>query len=86
MSGSALRFNYDLLRLGRRVTDQQLWCLGWEEDVLALVGEEYRTRCIAEWQFRKRAIDPVEVPDTWRRIHRDVRALRSSHSSAKIQS
>jgi len=57
-----------------------------EEDVLALLGEDYRTQCLADWKFRKRAFDPAEVPDTWRRIHREVRALRRSISSADVAS
>ena len=48
MPGSALKFDYDLLRLGRRITDQQLWCLGWDVRVkgfpLAELGWTYHSR------------------------------------------
>jgi len=198
MPGSALKFDYDLLRLGRRITDQQLWCLGWdvrvkgfplaelgwtyhsrpdtsrgcgrlsgslpneghlslwgfgflacdathgaiwldrksfrptwatgfdpnravfeqkqlppfeapqtedqvdcvlallaeltlrlaehEEDVLALLGEDYRARCLADWTFRRKALDPTEVPDAWRRIYRAARCLRNTSPSTGVQS
>ena len=48
MPGSALRFPYDLLKQGRRATDQQLWCLGFDVRTegfpLSQLGWEYHAR------------------------------------------
>ncbi|MGA0334190.1 MAG: hypothetical protein ACO3N7_09905 [Kiritimatiellia bacterium] len=55
-----------------------------EEDVLKIMGADYRARCLADWKFRKRALDPEEVPDVWRRIHCAVRDLRKHPASIRV--
>ncbi len=48
MPGSFLRFKYNILTLGRRLTDQQLWCLGCDvreqRDTLTELGWTYHPR------------------------------------------
>lgn len=48
MPGSVLRFDYKTLCLGRRLTDQQLWCMGCDvrerPDLLAGLGWMYHPR------------------------------------------
>ena len=52
-----------------------------EEDVIALLGEDYRDRCLAEWQHGRHAIQPVEMPQVWREIAGAARDLRDRETS-----
>ena len=47
-----------------------------EEDVLAVMGEDYRRDCLDAWQFRRRAVEASEMPRTWRHIGQVAREMR----------
>jgi hypothetical protein len=51
MRGSLIRFEYALLALGRRLTDQQLWCLGCDVRVRNFPLDSFR------WVYHPRLAD-----------------------------
>jgi hypothetical protein len=53
-----------------------------EEDMLALVGKEYRQACIQQWKFRCSALEVEEVPALWRRIASTIRDMRQHQNFA----
>jgi len=53
-----------------------------EEDILALMGKDYRHACISQWKFRCSALDVEEVPSMWRHIANTLRDMRRTQNYA----
>lgn len=53
-----------------------------EEDILALVGKEYRQACISQWKFQCSALDVEETPVLWSRIASTIRDMRRHQNFA----
>lgn len=48
-----------------------------EEDVRAILGEDYRRQCLSQWTMARKALDVHELPQAWREISAAAKKMRN---------